>query len=100
MANTGEVEVDMVFLGLTRPAMFFGVTYLFAMANFFLILMGFIVFNQGLKTFLFAVPIHLVGYYFTAKEPLFMELFFIKQNKCSRCKNRMYHGFTNSYDVA
>lgn len=99
MANTGEVETDMVFLGLTRPAMFFGVTYMFFAFNFFIILMGFIVFNQGLKTFLFAIPIHMVGYYFTAKEPLFVELFMIKQSKCTRCKNRFYHGFTNSYDI-
>ena len=47
-----------------------------------------------------ALPlIHGVGYILSEKEPLFLELFMIKQQKCNRCKNRLYHGLTNSYDV-
>lgn len=100
MAGTGELESDPLFLGLTRPPMLFGVSYMFAMANLLFCIMCFIVFDTGLQTFLMLPMIHGVGYYFSAKEPLFIELFMIKQSKCSKAqKNRLYHGSTNSYDV-
>ena len=34
MAGAGELEVDMLFLGLTRPPMLFGVAYSVVMVNF------------------------------------------------------------------
>ena len=42
MANTGELEVDMLFLGLTRPPLLFGVSYTVVMANFLVSLFYFI----------------------------------------------------------
>lgn len=98
MASQGELENDMLFLGLTRPPMMFGVSYAFFGMNFFVLMMGFIVLNQGLKTFLLAPLIHGIGYYFSQKEPLFLELFMVKQSKCNKCKNKLYHN-ANSYDV-
>lgn len=98
-SGQGKLEADMVFLGLTRPPMLFGVSYTFAGMNFFICLMAFIAFNQGLGTFLLLPVVHMIGYYFSAKEPLFLELIMIKMQKCGKCKNKVYHGFTNSYDV-
>jgi type IV secretion system protein VirB3 len=98
MSNTGRLESDMVFLGLTRPSMFFGVSYMVVLGNFFGCMMGYIL-TSNFKAFLFMFLIHGFGYIATQKEPLFLELFMIKQQKCNRCSNRLYHGGTNSYDV-
>ena len=98
MADTGELEVDMLFLGLTRPSMLFGVSYTVVLANFFLCMMYFVITSDFLG-FLALPLIHGVAYVLSEREPLFLELFMIKQQKCNRCKNRLYHGLTNSYDV-
>jgi type IV secretion system protein VirB3 len=44
-----------------------------------------------------AFPIHGLGYYICSKEPLFIELFKVRAEKCSKCKNKFFHG-ANSYD--
>lgn len=94
----GELEVDPLFLGLTRPSMLFGVSYTVVLANFFLCMMYFVI-SSDFRGFLALPLIHGVAYLLSEKEPLFLELFMIKQQKCNRCKNRLYHGLTNSYDV-
>lgn len=98
MADTGELEVDMLFLGLTRPPMFFGVSYIIVMMNFLSCMTYYVIFTDG-KAFLAMPIIHGVAYVLSQKEPLFMELFKIRMQKCNKCKNRLYHGMTNSYDV-
>jgi len=98
MANTGELESDMLFLGLTRPSMLFGVSYTVVIANFFFCMMIFVL-TSDFKSFLAMVFIHGLAYFLSQKEPLFLELFMIKQQRCNKCKNRLYHGLTNSYDV-
>lgn len=101
MEKTGHLEADPLFLGLTRPPMLFGVSYMFFMSNLLICIMAFIVFASGLQTFLVFPVLHAVGFYFSQKEPLFIELFMIKQSKCTKArKNRLYHGSTNSYDVS
>ncbi len=99
MSETGELEVDMLFLGLTRPPMFFGVSYVIVMGYFLVVMLVFIQTNDIF--FLFGAPpiCHAIAYYPSQKEPLFMELFMIRVQKCNRCKNKLYHGMTNSYDV-
>ena len=98
MANTGELEVDMLFLGLTRSPMLFGVSYTVVMMNF-LISMGYFVATSDFTGFAAMPVVHGIAYIASQKEPLFLDLFLIKQQKCNKCKNRFYHGMTNSYDV-
>ncbi len=98
MANTGELEVDMLFLGLTRPPMLFGVSYTVVMINF-LVSMGYFVMTSDFMGFGAMPIVHGAAYILSQKEPLFLDLFMIKQQKCNKCKNRFYHGMTNSYDV-
>ena len=98
MAKDGQLEVDMLFLGLTRPPMLFGVSYTVVLMNFFLCMMYFVISSDF--TGFFALPVvHGVAYLLSEREPLFLELIMIRQQKCNRCKNRLYHGLTNSYDV-
>ncbi len=98
MAGSGELEVDMLFLGLTRPAMIFGVSYVIVMLNFIICLMYYLL-SSYFRAFLFMFVLHGVGYILSQREPLFLELFIVRQQKCNKCKNRFYHGMTNSYDV-
>ena len=98
MAGAGELEVDMLFLGLTRPPMLFGVAYSVVGVNF-LIGMFYFVLTSDFKGWLFIPIVHGIAYVASQKEPLFLELFMVKQQKCNKCKNKFYHGMTNSYDV-
>lgn len=96
MAGSGIVGADPLFVGLTRPPMLLGVSYLFFLANVFIAMIGFIA-TSDIRFVAMALPIHMIGRYFCSKEPLFIELYRIKADKCSRCVNRFYHG-ANSYD--
>ncbi len=98
MANTGQLEVNMLFLGLTRPSMLLGVSYLVVLTNFFICMM-FYVLTSKFQVFMAMGLIHIVAYLLSENEPLFLELFMVRQQKCNKCKNRLYHGLTNSYDV-
>lgn len=96
MAGGGIVGADPLFVGLTRPPMLLGVSYMFFLANVFLAMIGYIMTND-FRYIVIAVPVHVIGRYLCSKEPLFIELFRVKADKCSRCINRFYHG-ANSYD--
>ncbi|MDN5248044.1 MAG: type IV secretion system protein VirB3 [Wolbachia endosymbiont of Tyrophagus putrescentiae] len=97
--STGSIQTDQLFKGLTRPAMLFGVSYMFAILNVMICMVTFINTND-LRIILLLLPtIHGIGYIASAKEPLFIELFMVKMQKCPRCSNRIYHG-ANSYDIS
>lgn len=98
MASTGELEADPLFVGLTRPPMLFGVSYIFVLLNGFFSILGFINTSDFTILLVIAPSVHLVGYLICFKEPLFLELYMIRSNKCMKCKNRFYHG-ANSYDL-
>ncbi len=92
----GGLQADPLFVGLTRPPMLFGVSYGFAVLNGIGSMIAYIS-TSDFKYIAMMFPIHAIGYYICSKEPLFIDLFRIKAQKCSRCKNRLYHG-ANSYD--
>ena len=96
MADSGSVSTDPLFVGLTRPTMIFGVSFKFFFLNFFLGILSYIN-SPGLKVVFIAAALHLVGYIICFKEPLFLELYLKKGEKCTRCRNKSYYG-ANSYD--
>lgn len=95
--GAGKLSIDPLFMGLTRPAMLFGVSYSFVIMNGFSCLAYFIMTSQLMALFVMLPLGHLVGYMICFKEPLFIELFVVRQSKCRRCSNRFFHG-ANSYD--
>lgn len=95
MADEG-LSVDPLFVGLTRPPMLFGVSYTFALFNAVACVLAFIS-TSNFKYLAIMFPIHAIGFYLCSKEPLFLELFKVKAEKCSRCRNMFFHG-ANSYD--
>jgi type IV secretion system protein VirB3 len=90
------LQADPLFVGLTRPPMLFGVSYTFTVLNGIGCMIAYIVTNE-FRYFAMMFPIHALGYYICSKEPLFIELFKVRAEKCSRCRNKLYHG-ANSYD--
>lgn len=98
MSETGSLEVDMLSKGLTRPPMLLGVSLTFFILNL-TITMTIYVLTQRLSILFLVLPgVHAIGYIICFKEPLFLELFLIKGQKCSVCKNKHYYG-GNSYNV-
>jgi type IV secretion system protein VirB3 len=93
---------DPLFLGLTRPVLIAGVHYIMFLMNF--MLCGLLYINKVYEsqlvgpTLTFAI-IHLTLYLLCLKEPRMMELMMTRYGKCSKCKNRLYYKFTNSYDL-
>lgn len=96
MADTGHLKSDQLFKGLTRPSMLFGVSFTFCMLNLMVSLISYIISKQLIVLFGLMPAMHAIGYIICFQEPLFMELFIIKTQKCMKCKNRFYHG-ANSY---
>jgi len=90
------LRTNSLFIGLTRPPMLFGVSYLYFIVNVMVCMMAYVSTTE-FKYMLIMVPVHGLGYYLCSKEPLFLEMFKVRGEKCSRCKNRLYHG-ANSYD--
>jgi type IV secretion system protein VirB3 len=96
MAEEAGLVADPLFVGLTRPPMLFGVSYNFVLMNGFVCLMGYIT-TSNFKFFLMMFVLHGIGYYICSKEPLFIELFLVKSQKCKKRPNSLFHG-ANSYD--
>lgn len=95
--KTGYVELDLLFGGLTRPPMVFGVTYTYVLVNM-MISMIYFVMRSDFKVVLLAGAIHGVAYAICLKEPLLIELYINKQANFSKCKNKLHFSNKNSYD--
>ena len=96
--DEGQLEVDYLSKGLTRPAMLFGVSLTYFALNIVILMSAYIV-TQRLVIILVLMPLmHGVGYAICFKEPLFLELLMVKASKCNTCPNKIHHG-GNSYDV-
>lgn len=95
---SGKVKSDPLFLGLTRPPLIFGVSYMFAVLNIMVCLMYFVM-SSDFKVVLFGIFFHGIGYLLALKEPLAIEILLAKTQKCNKCRNKVYHGSTNSYDM-
>lgn len=87
-----------LFLGLTRPALVFGVSFIFFGMNVIMGLMYFVV-TSDFKVVPVVVAAHIFGMMITKKEPLAIEILLLKMQKTNNCKNRTYYGGLNSYEV-
>lgn len=96
---SGLIGTDSLFLGLTRPPLLLGVSYTFAALNGIVSLLAFIITNKFFYLLVLLPGLHMIGWFICLKEPRAIELFIARSSKCSVCRNRYYHGGTNSYDV-
>lgn len=80
------LERDPLFVALTRPQMFAGVTYSYFIANAVIATELFLIFKSA-WVLLAAVIIHLIGVLLCVREPRFFDLWMTKLSRTPRIKN-------------
>lgn len=90
-----QLRRDTVFLALTRPQMFAGVTYTFFIANAVLATELFLIFKSFWAIGI-ALLVHLAGAVLCLREPRFFDLWIARVSRCPRVKNHAMWG-CNSY---
>jgi type IV secretion system protein VirB3 len=80
------VERDPLFVALTRPQMFAGVTYSYFIANAVIATELFLIF-RSLWALAAALVIHLVGVVLCLREPRFFDLWITRVSRCPRVRN-------------
>ena len=89
------LERDTVFVALTRPQMFAGVTYSFFVANAVVATELFLIFRSAWVV-LAALLIHAAGVLLCLNEPRIFDLWLTKASRCPRIRNYQVWG-CNSY---
>lgn len=82
----GELRRDTLFVALTRPQMFAGVTWSFFVINAIVAVELFLVF-RSLWVLLAALVIHLAGMIACLREPRIVDLWLTRVRNCPRVKN-------------
>jgi type IV secretion system protein VirB3 len=81
-----RLEQDPLFVALTRPQMFAGVTYSFFIVNAVLATELFLVF-RSVWVLLVALLVHAVGAILCVREPRFFDLWLTKARRTPRVRN-------------
>lgn len=95
MADEIMLERRTVFVALTRPQMFGGVTYSFFIANCIVAAELFLIF-KSFWAMAIAVLVHGIGMVFCLREPRFFDLWIARVGRCPRVPNHAIWG-CNSY---
>jgi len=88
-------QPDLLFLGLTRPVMVFGVTYTFCVVNLLLVGLVFI-WSGNLWMIALAAPIHLAGYVSCLRDPRRFDVWYVRLRYALPTQTRLFWG-ANSY---
>ncbi|RSY79377.1 type VI secretion protein [Sphingomonas koreensis] len=80
------LERDTVFVALTRPQMFAGVTHTYFVANAVIATELFLIFRSAWVVAI-AVIIHLAGVLLCPREPRFFDLWLTRIGRCPRIRN-------------
>lgn len=80
------LESKRIFIALTRPQMFAGVTYSYFVANGILAAEMFLI-SKSFYAILIALVVHLVGVLACLHEPRFFDIWITKVSRCPRVPN-------------
>jgi type IV secretion system protein VirB3 len=80
------LERDPLFVALTRPQMFAGVTYSYFIANAVIATELFLIF-RSIWALIAALVIHFAGVLLCLREPRFFDLWLTKAGRCPRIRN-------------
>lgn len=80
------LERDTLFVALTRPQMFAGVTYSYFIANAVIATELFVIF-RSIWVLAAALLLHLVGALLCLREPRFFDLWLTRVSRCPRVRN-------------
>jgi len=90
---------DPIFLGLTRPTMFLGVTQSFFAINGFTSVILFLACNSFLPLLIWFPMMHGIGCVACLYDVRIFDILMVYGKKSTRCKNKRFWG-GNSYDLA
>jgi len=91
-----QLEVDPLFVGLTRPPMKWGVTQSFFVINMTACVLLFLTTSSFSILFVGAPLFHAIGFLMCLKDPRVFDIVFVKM-RCFKSRNRQYWR-ANSYD--
>lgn len=80
------LERDPLFVALTRPQMFAGVTYSYFVANAIVATELFLIF-KSVWALVAALVVHLIGVLACLREPRFFDLWLARVSRCPRVRN-------------
>ncbi|WP_137861709.1 MULTISPECIES: type IV secretion system protein VirB3 [unclassified Sphingomonas] len=80
------LERDPLFVALTRPQMFAGVTYSYFVANAIVATELFLIFKSA-WSLIAALVVHLIGVLACLREPRFFDLWLARVSRCPRVRN-------------
>ena len=80
------LDRDVLFVALTRPQMFAGVTYSYFIANAVIATELFLIF-RSVWALAIAIVIHIVGVVLCVREPRFFDLWMTRVSRCPRVRN-------------
>lgn len=80
------LERDPLFVALTRPQMFAGVTYSYFVANAIVATELFLIF-KSIWALVAALVVHLIGVLACLREPRFFDLWLARVSRCPRVRN-------------
>ena len=81
-----QLRRETVFVALTRPQMFAGVTYSYFVANAVIATEFFLIF-KSIWALVIALIVHLAGVLLCLREPRFFDLWLTKVGRCPRVRN-------------
>ena len=81
-----QLDRDALFVALTRPQMFAGVTYSYFVVNGVVTTELFLIFKSA-WVLLVALLVHLIGYLACMREPRFFDIWLVKASRCQRIPN-------------
>lgn len=81
-----RLDQDPVFIALTRPQMFAGVTYSFFIVNGVVSTELFLL-SKSAWVIAFALVVHVAGYLACLREPRIFDLWMVKAQRCQRIPN-------------
>lgn len=81
-----DLDRDALFVALTRPQMFAGVTYSYFIVNGVLTTELFLIFKSA-WVLLVALLVHAIGYLSCLREPRFFDIWLVKASRCQRIPN-------------
>lgn len=82
----GELRNDTLFVALTRPQMFAGVTYSYFVINVVIAVELFLIF-RSFWVLLAALFVHGIGMLLSIREPRFVDLWLTRVRNCPRVRN-------------
>ena len=95
MSREQDPAQDILFLALTRPAMVWGVTYIFLVLNVLVTGLAFI-WTRTFMALLIAGPVHIVGYLVCLNDPHRFNLWYVRLRYAPPLRTRFFWG-ANSY---